>query len=76
MTTTTTYLVSGMSCDHCAHAVTTELSRLAGVDGVDVTLATEGPSQVAVTSAEQLDEQTVRDAVDEAGYDLVGVAAG
>lgn len=74
MTTSTTYLVSGMSCHHCVHAVTAELSRLAGVDAVDVTLATEGPSQVTVTSAEQLDEQTVRDAVDEAGYDLVGVA--
>lgn len=78
MTTTstvTTYLVAGMSCEHCARAVTAELTRLPGVDAVEVTLADGGPAHVTVSSTAPLDEQAVRDAVDEAGYDLVGVAA-
>jgi copper chaperone CopZ len=74
-TTSTSYLVAGMSCDHCARAVTAELARLPGVSGVEVTLADGGPAQVTVSSTEPLDEQAVRHAVDEAGYDLVGVAA-
>jgi copper chaperone CopZ len=74
--TTTTYLVAGMSCDHCAHAVSTQLSGLSGVESVGVQIADEGPTEVTVTSAGPLDEASVRAAVDEAGYDLVGVAAG
>lgn len=30
---TTTYPVTGMTCEHCAQAVTGELSKLAGVSG-------------------------------------------
>jgi copper chaperone CopZ len=74
--TTTTYLVAGMSCDHCAHAVTTQLSDLPGVESVGVQMADGRPTEVSVTSAGPLDEATVRAAVDEAGYDLVGVATG
>ena len=73
--TTTTYLVTGMSCDHCVHAVTEEVSRLPGVAEVAIDLAPEGSSRVTVTSDAGLDKKAVRDAVDEAGYDLVGVAS-
>jgi copper chaperone len=31
-----TYAVSAMSCSHCTRAVTSELSRVAGVEKVDV----------------------------------------
>jgi copper chaperone CopZ len=73
--TTTTYLVTGMSCDHCVHAVTEEVSGLDGVETVQVDLAPEGSSRVTVTSRDALAEQDVRAAVDEAGYELVGVAS-
>ena len=36
MTTTATYNVSGMSCQHCVDAVTAEVGRLAGVEQVAV----------------------------------------
>jgi len=69
MITTTTYRVSGMTCDHCVRAVTTELVLLPGVRSVDVDLA-EG--SVTVTSDGPLDLEDVREAVDEAGYALEG----
>ncbi len=66
--TSTTYRVEGMSCDHCVHAVRTEVGALDGVTEVQVDLAT---GEVVVTSAASLDEAAVRAAVDEAGYELV-----
>lgn len=65
--TTTTYQVTGMTCDHCVRAVTTELVLLPGVRTVDVDLA-EGA--VTVTSDGPLDLDEVREAIDEAGYAL------
>jgi copper chaperone len=74
MTTTATYTVSGMTCGHCIAAVTEELTKLDGVSGVDVDLNAGGESRVTVTSAAPLAPETVRSAVDEAGYDLTGAA--
>lgn len=65
--TTTTYQVSGMTCDHCVRAVTTELVLLEGVRSVDVDLA---QGAVTVTSDGPLDVEDVREAIDEAGYAL------
>lgn len=65
---TATYRVRGMTCDHCVRAVTGEVSKLAGVDRVEVDLAS---GTVTVLSATPLDEGAVRAAVDEAGYELV-----
>ena len=65
--TTTTYRVTGMTCDHCVRAVTTELVLLPGVRSVNIDLA-EGA--VTVTSDGPLDQQEVREAIDEAGYAL------
>jgi copper chaperone len=73
MSVVVTYLVKGMTCDHCVHAVAGELSALPGVSSVDVALASEGPSQVTVTSEAALDRATVFAAIDEAGYELAGV---
>ncbi|MEV4706018.1 cation transporter [Actinoplanes sp. NPDC049316] len=67
MAVTTTYTVTGMTCNHCVQAVTSELSALPGVDAVQVDLPT---GAVTVTSAEPLAEDAVRAAVDEAGYEL------
>jgi copper chaperone CopZ len=68
---TTVYKVSGMTCGHCESAVSQEISALDGVTGVEAVAKT---GEVTVTSAAPLDEEAVRSAVDEAGYDLVGHA--
>jgi copper ion binding protein len=62
-----TYTVTGMTCDHCVRAVTTEVAALDGVSAVDVDLAS---GQVTVTSEAPLDRDAVLAAVDEAGYEL------
>ncbi|MGH3648322.1 MAG: heavy-metal-associated domain-containing protein [Micromonosporaceae bacterium] len=62
------YVVKGMTCGHCVGAVSTEVGKLPGVGDVAVDLAT---GTVSVTSAEPLTDGAVRDAVDEAGYELV-----
>ena len=70
MSTTTTYAVAGMTCGHCVGAVTEEIAGLPGVHEVHVDLVAGGTSEVRVTSDAPLDEAQVRDAVDEAGYQL------
>lgn len=66
--TTATYRVSGMTCDHCVRAVTDEVGRLPGVSNVSVDLTS---GTVTVSSDAPLDQDAVRAAVDEAGYELV-----
>ena len=72
--TTTDYLVTGMTCQHCVASVTEEVGELAGVDAVTVDLNTGGASTVRVTSSAPLDEAAVRTAVEEAGYSLVAAS--
>jgi copper chaperone CopZ len=68
--TTTTYSVTGMTCGHCTAAVTEELTKLPGVREVSIDLNSGGTSAVHVTSESVLEETAVREAVDEAGYEL------
>ena len=70
MSTTATYGVTGMTCGHCVSAVSEELGRLPGVHEVSVELVPQGASAVTVTSDAPLPEPAVREAVDEAGYEL------
>ncbi|MEB8337375.1 heavy-metal-associated domain-containing protein [Streptomyces endophyticus] len=65
---TAVYEVKGMTCGHCEGAVSSEISELDGVTSVQATAAT---GQVTVVSTTPLDEEAVRAAVDEAGYELV-----
>jgi copper ion binding protein len=65
--TSTTYRVEGMTCDHCVHAVTSEIRAIDGVRGVDVALAS---GRVTVTSDAPVAVEAIRAAVDEAGYAL------
>ena len=66
--TTATYTVTGMTCGHCVSAVTEEVTQVPGVTAVDVDLAT---GRLTVTSDAPVDDDAVRAAVDEAGYQLV-----
>ena len=63
----TTYAVTGMSCEHCAQAVTTELAGLNGVSTVSVDLSPGGVSRVTVTSDAPLSAAAVSGALGEAG---------
>ena len=62
-----TLVVEGMSCDHCRVAITDEVSRVSGVESVEVDLDAK---RVRVGGTD-VDESAVIDAVDEAGYDAV-----
>lgn len=67
---TSTYAVTGMTCGHCVSAVTEELTKLPGVREVSIDLVAGGTSAVRVTSEATLDDAQIREAVDEAGYEL------
>ncbi|MDQ0796303.1 heavy-metal-associated domain-containing protein [Streptomyces sp. B1I3] len=67
----TVYEVKGMTCGHCEGAVSEEISGLEGVTSVKAEAST---GRVTVTSTAPLAEDAVRAAVDEAGYELVGLA--
>ena len=68
--TTATYSVDGMTCAHCVHHVTSELTALPGVSDVQIELVVGGSSPVTVTPDAPLDESAVAAAVAEAGYAL------
>ncbi|MEV0226330.1 heavy-metal-associated domain-containing protein [Streptomyces sp. NPDC050704] len=68
---TTVYKVTGMSCGHCEGSVSGEISGIAGVTSVKAVAAT---GVVTVVSTAPLDEEAVRAAVDEAGFELAGQA--
>lgn len=65
--TTATYQVTGMTCEHCVHAVTEELTSLDGVSDVQVDLHPGGETAVMVSSAAPLSAESVAAALDEAG---------
>jgi copper chaperone CopZ len=67
MSDTSTYTVSGMTCAHCVASVTEEVQEIPGVENVDVVLET---GALTVTSTQDLDDDAVRAAVEEAGYQL------
>ena len=62
----TTYLVTGMTCDHCKVAVTDEVTKVPGVAAVSVHLGTK-----LVRIDGGADHAAVIAAIDEAGYDAV-----
>jgi copper ion binding protein len=65
--TVQTFAVTGMTCQHCVHAVETEVGALPGVSGVAVDLAAGGTSTVRVTADAELTDDQVAAALDEAG---------
>jgi copper ion binding protein len=62
-----TFAVTGMTCEHCVHAVETEVGALPGVTGVAVDLQAGGTSTVRVTTDAELSADQVAGALDEAG---------
>jgi copper chaperone len=60
------FTVQGMTCSHCVLSVREEVSEIAGVSAVDVDLDS---GRLTVTGTE-VDEQAVRGAVADAGYEV------
>jgi copper chaperone len=69
VSTISTYVVTGMSCEHCVASVREEIGKLDGVKSVEVELSSR---VVTVESDRPLDPAAVSEAVDEAGYEVVG----
>lgn len=60
--------IKGMSCEHCQKAVTQALTEL-GLQNVKVDLA----CGIAAFSQAEISEQSVRDAVEDAGFEVAGI---
>ena len=67
MTITRRYLVPEISCDHCKAAIEGEVG---GVEGVTAAVVDVAATSVTVSGG---DDDTIRAAIDEAGYDVAGV---
>jgi copper chaperone len=61
-----TYVVQGMTCQHCVASVSEEVSEISGVARVDVDLE----SGRLTVSGEGFGDEDVRAAVEEAGYEV------
>ena len=66
--------INGMTCGHCVASVTEELSEVPGVLNVEVILNAGATSKATVVTNTELDDNALRDAVSEAGFELVGIA--
>ncbi len=72
MASTQGFRATGLTCGHCAQAVTDELTALDGVREVGVEVASGGESTVTVSADRTLTDAEVVAALDEAGgYVLV-----
>lgn len=60
------YRVPGVTCEHCVTAITREVGMIPGVESVQVDLEQK---LVTVDGSAGLDA-AVREAIDEAGYDV------
>ena len=67
MTTTQTFTVVGMTCDHCVAAVTEEVAQIDGVESVAIDLAS---GRVTVEAATDIPAADFAAAIDEAGYEV------
>ena len=65
-----TMIIEGMMCTHCTGRVEKALSAIDGVDKVEMSL--EGKS-ATLTLSKEVDNQTLTDAVTEAGYEVVSI---
>jgi copper chaperone len=70
MSETRTYVVEGMTCDHCRLSVEEEVGEIDGVEGVEARVD-GGHVQV---SGEGYRDEDVKAAVAEAGYAVTGRA--
>lgn len=63
-------LIEGMSCQHCVNHVKEALEEISGVKTVNVDL---GNKNAVVELTQTVDDVKFKEAVDEAGYEVVGI---
>lgn len=67
MSQTATYAIEGMTCGHCVHSVTEEVTALSGVSDVKIDLVAGGKSLMTLTTDSAIEFERIREAVSEAG---------
>lgn len=68
-----TIKISGMSCEHCEKRVQNALELLGGVEIIEIS-AIEDQAKLKISDNRTIEE--VRDAIEEAGYDVLAVVDG
>ncbi|MGI6778192.1 MAG: heavy-metal-associated domain-containing protein [Acetivibrionales bacterium] len=63
--------IEGMSCEHCARRVEQALKEVSGIKSVKVNLK---DNYAEIESENGLDNEDIKAAVDEAGYEVTGIA--
>lgn len=65
-------LVEGMTCGHCVNHVKEALNELSGVTNADVNL----DSKTAILEAtSEIKDEEIKAAIEEVGYEVVGIEA-
>ncbi len=67
---TITLKIEGMTCGHCTASVEKALSAVPGVSGAKADLAAK---TATVTAADSVDKKALAAAVDDIGFDVVGI---
>lgn len=65
--------VNGLTCGHCVASVTEELSEVPGVLNTEVILKSGETSKITVVTDTGVDDDALRDAIVEAGFELVEI---
>nr|WP_269140341.1 heavy metal-associated domain-containing protein [Pectinatus haikarae] len=63
-------MIEGMSCGHCTGRVEKALQQVDGVDSVKVSLENKN---AVVSAGENVTADVLKNAVTNAGYDVIGV---
>lgn len=65
------FTVTGLTCDHCVMTVSRAAAMVPGVTAVSIDLVPHGESTLHVESAETVDAEAMKTAVQDAGYELI-----
>ena len=66
-------LVTGMTCNKCVDHISEALENLETVKRVSVLLRSNEPSQVTILTDYEIEDQTIRETIKEAGYEVVAI---
>ena len=65
--------VTGMTCQKCVEHINAALESLETVKRVSVLLRSNEPSQVTILTDYEIEDQTIRETIKEAGYEVVAI---
>ncbi|PRA04482.1 metal-binding protein [Arthrobacter sp. MYb229] len=65
--------ISGMTCGHCVSSVTEELNEIPEVQNVEIILDAKGISTAILSTSGAVEQEIIRNAIEEAGYTLESV---